>query len=236
MNITEFEQDPEKFAVIRECTENYDVGSSIAEWPNNILSKRTIVYSNGVIAREGDIVAHNVDPIELDRCRILAQEAHRHVEGLEVGMGSGSGDTFSPFFVCNNVEPSPPTSVTEALIRSRFGGTIFPPATITVEPLQATGIWWDEVSEDIASLEEDYPDEAEKYQDGWQNLINWFAQNDELQGPVFVRIGDREALWEAESGNLPDGTELTGCVLPRLAVALTKQGSLVGIFGYSVQS
>ena len=34
----------------------------------------------------------------------------------------------------------------------------------------------------------------------------------------------------------PPGTEITGCVLPRLALGLTAQGSLVGLFGYSVQT
>jgi hypothetical protein len=53
-----------------------------------------------------------------------------------------------------------------------------------------------------------------------------------------VRIGDREALWEAESmkDELPAGTEISGCVLPRLALGLTRQGSLAGLFGYSVQT
>ncbi len=54
----------------------------------------------------------------------------------------------------------------------------------------------------------------------------------------FVRIGDRRALWDAERRNAeyPPGTELTGCVLPRLALGLTRSGSLVGLFGSSVQT
>jgi hypothetical protein len=53
----------------------------------------------------------------------------------------------------------------------------------------------------------------------------------------FVCIGDREALWEAEDDpRTPPGTEITPCVLPRLALGLTRGGSLVELLGWSVQT
>ena len=38
--LTHFEPDPDRLLVIRECMENYDVGSDDAEWPNNIISRK----------------------------------------------------------------------------------------------------------------------------------------------------------------------------------------------------
>ena len=51
MNITTFDIDPDLFAVLKECTESYGIGTGDAEWSNNILSRRTVVYGSGVIAQ-----------------------------------------------------------------------------------------------------------------------------------------------------------------------------------------
>ena len=42
--ITRFEQDPERLAVLAECMQSYDVGEPGAEWPNNMISRRAVVY------------------------------------------------------------------------------------------------------------------------------------------------------------------------------------------------
>jgi len=233
MNLTTFDTDPDRFAALKECTESYDVGTPEAEWPNNVLSRRTVAYSSGVIAREGDEVIHNIDPDELDRCKSLANEAREAIGDIDVGMGSEAGDEFFPFFICNDANADCPQSITEEMIRERFGGTIFPPATITTEPLQESGVWWNEVTDWVADSE---GDDKDAYLGAWRRLIDWFKTQPDLSGATFVRIGDREALWDAESGDMPEGTEVTGCVLPRMAVALTRAGSIVGIFGYTVQT
>lgn len=233
MNLTTFDIDPDCSAALKECMDSYDVGTPDAEWPNNLLSRCAVVYGSGVIARDGDKVVHNVDPNELERCRSLAKTARDTIGGIDVGMGSESGDQFFPFFICNNADAAVPTGITEQLIRQRFGGTIFPPATITTEELSESGIWWSEVVDWICDTEDD---ERNAYLAAWRQTIDWFKTHAELSHATFVRIGDREALWDAESGDMPEGTEITGCVLPRMAVALTKAGSIVGVFGYSVQS
>jgi len=234
MKFTNFDIDPERLAALKECTESYDVGSPEAEWPNNILSRRTIVFGSGVIARKGDTIIHNVDSDELECCRKLATEARQTIGDIDVGMGSESSDQFFPFFVCNNVNADIPNDIDEHLIRKRFGGTIFPPATITVEPLVEAGIWWSEVTEEWVADSDD--DNKSEFLGAWRRLINWFNEQPELSNPTFVRIGDGKAPWATEFGDRPEGTEITGCVLPRMAVALTKAGSLVGIFGYTVQT
>ncbi|MEL7086415.1 MAG: hypothetical protein AAGM36_18185 [Cyanobacteria bacterium J06597_1] len=140
-----FNPSPELFEIIAECTEHYYVGSPDAEWPNNIISRKAIVYESGVIAREGDIVSHNVDPNEVDLCRQLSVEVRQVIGDVEVGMGSEATTFFSPFSICSPCNTDTPTAITSDLIRERFGGTIFPLATITVEPLEESGIWWGEI-------------------------------------------------------------------------------------------
>jgi hypothetical protein len=227
--ITHFEPDPTRFEVVRLCTEHFDVGDPDAEWPNNILSRRTVVYGSGAIARRGDPVRHAVDPDELALCRRLAAEAAAVMAGVEVGMGSESGDTFHEFFIAGNAVEPAPGRIDEQLVRSRFGGTIFPLATITVEPLAEAGVWWSEVESDGAESEE-------VYFKPWRAMIRWFRERPEFVDCAFVRIGDSRALWAIPREEWPEGTECTGSSLPRMAVGLTRGGSLVGLFGHSVQT
>lgn len=227
--LTNFEPDPERLAVIRECMEHYDVGEPEAEWPNNLVSRRAVVYGSGRIAREGDSVRHAVDPDELALCRRLAAEVAGLMAGVSVGMGSEADDEFLGFFIAGSAGEPAPSGIDEALIRSRFGGTIFPPATVSVEPLAEGTGWWAEVEEDGAESEAEYfvP---------WRAMVRWFRERPEFLSTAFVRIGDRVALWDLPREQWPAGTEITGCVLPRLALGLTHGGSLVGLFGHSVQT
>src|SRR5882724_8050831 len=112
--ITHFDPDPERFALLRECTENYDVGNSESEWPNNILSRKTVAYGSGRIARQGDPVRHNVDPEELALCRRLSTEAAELMAGVDVGMGSESGDSIRAFYIAANADDPVPEAIDEA--------------------------------------------------------------------------------------------------------------------------
>jgi hypothetical protein len=229
--IIHFELDPDKLAIIQECMENYGVGSPEAEWANNIISRKAIVYQSGVIAREGSPVRHSVDRVELALCENLADTVEKLMAGVEAGMGSEASTHFRRFYIAANVDESIPSIINEELIRSKFGETIFPLATITIEPLIEAGIWWTEVVSDGA-------ESGIEYFEAWKAMMVWFRSHSAFVDSAFVRIGDRKALWELdmEKVNLPVGTELTGCVLPRLALGLTHKGSLVGLFGYSLQT
>ncbi len=57
--ITHFDLDPDKLAIIQDCMDNYDVGSPEAEWANNIISRKAVVYQSGVIARRDAVLATN---------------------------------------------------------------------------------------------------------------------------------------------------------------------------------
>ena len=228
--LTQFEPDPERLAIISFCMEHHDVGDPGAEWPNNIISRHTVVYGSGHIAREGDSVQLTVDPDELDLCRRLSAEIAELMAGVEVGMGSEGSDEFQGFFIAGSVLESAPLAIDEELIRSRFNGTIFPPATISVEPFTEVTEWWAEV--------DDYYSDPGDPEDlvPWRSMIQWFRERPEFLSTAFVRIGDSQAFWELTEEELPPGTEIPGSVFPRLAVGLTPGGSLIGLFGCCVHT
>ncbi|TWU11363.1 hypothetical protein CA54_01700 [Symmachiella macrocystis] len=231
--ITHFDQDPQRLAVIGECIENYDVGKPGAKWPNNIISRTTVVYGSGVIADRDDPVVHDVDPAEWELCKRIAAEANASISGADVGMGSEASDPFNEFYITANRGESVPSLITEEFIREKFRGTLFPPVTITVEPLVEQGVWWSEVMADANGY---VGEELESYLAPWRSMMSYLRDSPHLSGASFVRIGDLEALQDLDTKSYPDGTEINGCVLPRLAVGLTNQGSIAGIFGYSVQT
>lgn len=228
--ILNFGLDAAKLHVIGECMDNYGVGSPLAEWPNNILSRKTVVYGSGLISQRGFEVRHAVDPDELAMCQRLAREAKDVMGETRVGMSSESDDSFREFFIAANCDEAVTRKIDQDLIRSKFAGTIFPNATITVEPFSESNTrWWFEVAMDgTKSMAE--------YFKPWRAMIRWFCEQPEFVDSAFVRIGDFQELHAVDRIHYPAGTKLTGCVLPRLALGLTKGGSLAGLFGFSVQT
>jgi len=162
--------------------------------------------------------------------RSLAQELGLSCGGLEVGMGSEASDVaFQSFWLrCAEGAVDAAPRVTGGVVRRAFGGTIHPSASVRVEPLRrGGGVWWDEVLHDCAGSR------AEAGVLGcWDGIIEWFAartRDGRLLGePVFVRVGGC------------DGQEKDGhpefCMLPCMAVALSPDGCLVGLFGWVVQT
>lgn len=222
------ELDPEKLAILSACTQNYDVGSNHDEWPNNILSRFTQVYNDGMITKQPTRLNHIIDENELALCLKLSTEIAKIMANVEVGMGSNSGDYFQAFYIAypNGLRSK---TISAELIQHVFANTIFPLATITVEPLTTNTIWWNEV-------EQDGEESPENYFEPWQNMQAWFTQQQDFIDSAFIRIGDATLLEQIDDKNYPKGTIITGCVLPRLALGLTANGSLAGLFGYVVQS
>jgi hypothetical protein len=233
--LRQFEPDTAKLQVLAECMDNYGIGDESAEWPNNIISRRAVVYGNGQIARRGEPVIFATDPDELALCEQLAQDAKSIAGEMEVGMGSESGDPFYAFFIAGDEATARPEAIDEALIRARFGGTIFPSATILVEPLRESGVWWNEVDRGDEGQAEDGVDYQEELRP-WRVLIAWFNGRAEFVDTAFVCIGDYNALMELGEDDLPPGTEMTASVLPRLMLGLTRGGNVCGLFGWVVQT
>jgi len=225
--ITNCRINPEPLAMIKECmnTVGMDHVAPNSEWPWNVISKRAVAYSCGKIAREGEKVEHNHDPGELELCKTLAEEAAKVMAGTEIGMGSeaalGTG-TLLPFFVVANFGKKPPERISGNIIREAFGGTIYPPTKIWIEPLLEAGAWWSQVLEYYRCYE---GEEKESYLRPWRNMMKWFRSRKEFMSAGFVMIGED-----------PLGGENGGCVFPRLALGFTHAGSLAGIASYVVHT
>jgi len=223
--ITSFEEIPPSDAISR-CSGEFSnvVESTGAEWPDNILSRETVVYGSGRIAREGDHVRQNVDPEELALCRRLADEADRLACSIEYGLASEPDEiALEPFFMAANLDDPAPIRIDGDWIRSRFGGTIFPPATVTIEPLDEASPWF-------AGVQDFFKDDPGSDQLAhWRRLIDWFRGRPEFTDSAFVEIGDELALSRRDRKEDPEGTVVAGCILPRLLVGLTRNGSLSGV-------
>jgi hypothetical protein len=223
--ITSFERIPSSDAISRCSGEFSDVVEFPgAEWPDNIISRKMVVYGSGRIARDGDPVRHNVDPDELALCRRLTDEADRMACSIEYGLASEPDEiAFEPFFMAANLDDPTPIRIDGAWIRSRFGGTIFPPATVTIEPLDEASPWF-------ASVQYFFNDDPGSDQLAhWRRLINWFRGRPEFTDSAFVEIGDELALSRRDLKGDPEGTMVAGCIFPRLLLGLTRNGSLSGV-------
>lgn len=212
---------------------SYDVGDRSFDWPNNMISTRAAVLQSGAIVFKDQVPDRRVDTKEIDRCKQLAEEAVS-VGGppLDFDIGSETSSPLWPFYIAAAVDEKPKKRITSNLIRSKFGGTLYPPTTITVEPLNEKGIWWREVIES-SGVE---GDELEEYLLPYRMMNDWFNHPGRFVSSAFIRIGDRSELWDVDESDRPKGTECSPSVLPRLAVGLNEKGSLIGIFGYTVQT
>lgn len=228
MAIQQLQLSAERTLALSECMKNYDVGSATDEWPNNIISRFAEVYNDGSISKQHLPLQHQIDQNQLTLCQSLSAEIAEIMKNVEVGMGSNSSDYFQDFYIVRS-QHTTDHKITPELIQSVFAQTIFPLATITVEPLSTDTIWWQEV-------EQDGEESPSEYFDSWQNMITWFTQQSHFIDCAFVRIGDSTALEQIDQDQYPQGTVITGCVLPRLVLGLTEQGSLAGLFGFTVQS
>jgi hypothetical protein len=206
-------RDPKRLGALAECLRG---GSPSAdEWPGQYLSTRTVVYSCGILARDGDAVLHDHDPEELKRCRQLAAEAAAIMKGVLIGLGDESDHGLSPFYITANVGDPAPKKLTEAVFRKALRGTVYPDAVLTIEPFKKTSDWWKRVSAlhpDYEVVPEDFPNEPERVAK-WKRLFEWFVSHPDLHSPVY--IGFKSQAFAA--------------VHPRLFLALTTSGSLVGL-------
>jgi hypothetical protein len=230
--MSETRRDPERESMLAACLDDYGVATDgEAEWPNNLVSRRAVAYESGHVRGRDEPAPGPIDRDELARCRALAREVAEMMSGVAVGMGSESGDGFHAYWLVPESGAPHASRIDEALVRRAFSNTLFPLVTVAVEPLRAEGAWWERV-------EQDGSESDRSYFHPWRRMLAWFASHDAFVDLAFVSIGDREALWEVESQKhlLPPGTSVTGCVLPKLAVGLTRIGSLVGLFGWTVES
>src|SRR5262245_23254981 len=213
--------DPDLLETLYDCMLPW--GDDAEDFTCNTISKHAIVYSCGAIGLRGVPLRHCHDRGEIALARELSGEIATKLRGRDLGMPAAATADFKPFFVAANTDDDSPLEITDTLIRRRFGGTIYPPAPILIEPLVENGVWWSKVLQGVAG---DHT-LKELYLKQWRATIDWFCKKPELHAPAFVSIGERPL--DRERRNL-------GCVFPRLVLALTNTGSLVGLFSYVVHS
>jgi hypothetical protein len=217
--VSNCQPDSSRLGVLAECRPSGVSPGDGDEWPGQFLSTRTVAYSCGMLARQGDRIVHNHDAEELERCRRLAAEAAAIMKDVLIGGNDESDHTLDPFWIPANVGDPVPKRIIETVFRKAMQDTVYPGARLEIEPFKKTSEWWKRVSAlhpDYQIVPEQMPDEPERVAK-WKRLFEWFSKHEELHSPVY--IGFQEST---------DG-EFDATVYPRLFVALTASGSLVGL-------
>ena len=228
MPLTSFYIDQKRLAALQPLIDDYSTATDTeAEFPNNVLSKRTVVWENGTFGKAGDKPAFSVEAEELLLCETVADEAKVVAGNLETGFGSESSDEFLPFFIVANTFDPVLETISPALIESRFRGTLFPAFSITVEPIHEQTDWWEHVLHDIDGSALDYLER-------WTALRVYFRDNYNFVETAFVSIGMEDEGWASNNPDWPPGTIMAPSVFPRLLLGLTKSGSLIGLLGWCV--
>jgi len=245
--LTHFDPDPARLAPLRPCIAP---ATDDAEWTQNILSSKTIVYGSGRIALAGDEVRHDVNTPEFVLCRRLAEEARSLLAGkVDGGLGTEGDLPFDPFWVVANRDDPAPQRIDGPLIRTRFAGTIYPAATVEVQPLAEGAEWWSDVlmcaeeTADVQAMSDGEEDEDpapyfEAFVSVWRGMVRWFTGRPEFVDTAFVAIGDYDRFRDLflDAARSPGGAAFLPSVYPRLFVGLTRGGSLAGIVTHVVQT
>ena len=190
------------------------------DWGMGNVLTRAVVYSCGHLTRDGCPLDHRHDSAELALCERLANAAASKLAQFRVG----EGEPIWPFFVTAVVGEPVPEWLDEPLVRRAFGGTLPAGIDIQVELMERRAGNWDQmdgVSIDLDTL----PAEVETgeqiiahQQTVWNEFADWFVGVPGLREHTVVGIGYSDAD--------------PGVLKPRLLLALTAAGSLVGVMSY----
>ncbi|HIB68191.1 MAG TPA: hypothetical protein EYO33_24635 [Phycisphaerales bacterium] len=227
--LTSFDISHELMAIFRPMADPSGVGDLEHEWPNNLLSTQTVIFEDGKFAKYPETVRHLVDREELETCRKLAHELEVRACGIE--LQSETACPLQGFYITKNVDSPTPKEFTPDLVSELFAHNFFPLAPITVEPLREDTDWW---TTEVGTEEDEEDEEYAEFMLLWRDLIEWINGHDQLFDPVFVKVGDDSLMWELNREQFPAGTEMVGSLFPRLILARTANGSVIGLAAYSV--
>jgi hypothetical protein len=96
MTVRDCTPDPQVLGVLSECLTACGPPDPTGEWPGQFLSNRTVAYSCGILARQGEPVTHDHDPDELARCRRLTAEAAGIMSGVLIRCGDEGDHELTP--------------------------------------------------------------------------------------------------------------------------------------------
>jgi hypothetical protein len=225
--------DPARLEPFRECVAtdpyliqaylDYD-GDPNDEWKCGNVSQRAVAYSCGRLTRDDRPLDHRHDPAELELCARLATETAARLNPLWEGDPAGRPLPFRPYFAAVVLGEPGPAQLSEEVIRAAFGGTLHASLGVLVKPLRQHRGKWAGMPETEAGPRSDA--DLEKWADelsaASDTFGRWFVGVPDLRGHAHVSIG--------YSHTDP------GVTKPRLVVALTPAGSLVGAATYVVQA
>ena len=217
MPVRNCKPDPARLGALAELMTGCDFQGTGGEWPGHFLSNRTVAYSCGILAREGDAVIHAHDANELKRCRRLADEAADIMKDVYIGMSDESDHTLHPFFLPAMIGDPVPKRLTDQVFLTAMRGTVYPKAILQVEPFKTTSDWWKRVATlhpDFFIVPQDFPNERERVAK-WKRLFRWFRGHPELHSPVYIKFAEPPETFTS--------------VYPMFFLALTAADSLVGL-------
>jgi hypothetical protein len=216
--------DRERLRAFQACVDDYGQGDPGDPWANNCIANDAVAFSNGLIGRAGGSVDLRFNPTELALCRKLAAEAAQVMGPCWPGMYSSSDPVTEPYFVAS-ATLAPHRTIDAALIRGVFGGALYSKLQIEVEPLDESGVWWEQIQGYAQDYKEEDPgaDVQTEIFAPWQSVMSWFHNRPELHGNCFVRIGVKRQVGLRG-----------GCVFPWFVLSQTAQGQLVGLSTYLV--
>jgi hypothetical protein len=144
--------DPDRLAPFEYCIDTFgceDVNPG-SEWAWNIISTKAVAYSCGALCRRGDVINHQHDVGELELCKRLASELADLMADVETDylFPEEGSQHFLPYYCVAHTRSYVPNYIVEDMIRTAFGGTIYPPAKITIHPLaRAVQTWISYINE-----------------------------------------------------------------------------------------
>jgi hypothetical protein len=184
--LTDCQPDGRDSSPFAAAMDDYDEPAEKGRWPWNVLARDAVVYSCGAIALPGVGLLHRHSPSELALCRRLYAEAASltspepfdHEVWLSLVRTSSTSSFLWPFYMAASVGAPVVTAITAEEIRRAFGGTIYPPAEVRVEPLREGEPWWQDVANHYTKA-----DEQQQALDRWRMLLAWFGSQQELSEP-----------------------------------------------------
>lgn len=204
------------------------------DWGMGNVSARAVAYSCGHLTHAGRPLTHRHSSEELALCARLANQVAARLATFCVGEGA----RVHPYFAAAVAGEPVPTEVTEPLVRRAFGGTLYPDVQFAVARLvpnpapkrtskrraPTRGRWPNPLG--LYVRLDDLPDPngdlGAQQLAAWDAFAEWFTVVPGLGGHATVGIG----FSDADPGPLK----------PRLLLALTAAGSLVGGISHEVQA
>ncbi|KAI8465423.1 MAG: hypothetical protein J3K34DRAFT_487705 [Monoraphidium minutum] len=220
--------DPATGSWAREMTDTYGGGgggddgeAADPDWSQQAtLSKRAVALSCGAFGvGPAAGAAHRHDAGELAAAAALAGELAGVLEGVDIHMGDESDHRLAPFFAAAILGAAPPAEITDELVRgAAFGGALDPRYPLTLRPLPAP---------------EGYPPAG-----GAAGAVapaaleagaRFVSMHEPRRGEPPARpapdagVEEKRAYYRAMKAAQP-----MGCIFPKMFLALTRGGSIVG--------